>query len=53
MVSFILMTEARDGQIEHRVKDREATAGGGERECRFFGGARQGDGGKSGEPRCP
>jgi len=45
MVSFILMTEAADGQVEHRVKDREATAGGGKRRNRFSDDALlQGDG---------
>ncbi|CAG0987323.1 MAG: hypothetical protein F9K19_04195 [Rhizobiaceae bacterium] len=45
MNSFILMTEAGDGQVEHRVKDREATAGGGAWGSRFSGGALlQGDG---------
>ena len=45
MVSFILMTEAGDGQVEHRVKDRAATAGGGKRRNRFSVGALiQGDG---------
>jgi hypothetical protein len=39
MVSFILMTEARDGQVEHRVKERAATAGGGKRRNRFSVGA--------------
>jgi len=45
MNSFILMTEARDGQVEHRVKDREAAAGGGAWGSRFSDGALlQGDG---------
>jgi hypothetical protein len=39
MNSFILMTEAGDGQVEHRVKEREATAGGGAWGNRFSDGA--------------
>jgi len=36
MLSFILMTEARRRQVEHRVKDRAAPAGGGKRRDRFL-----------------
>ncbi|MGD9868786.1 MAG: hypothetical protein AB7U38_12375, partial [Hyphomicrobiales bacterium] len=54
MVSFILMTRPRDGQVEHRVKEREATAGGGKRRSRFFDGALlQGDGKKLEGPHSP
>jgi hypothetical protein len=39
MNSFILMTEARDGQVEYRVKERAATAGGGAWGSRLSDGA--------------